>query len=378
MRQVEIAGGGIAGFVAAISFARNGWKVRVHEKSDRLRTAGNGFVVWANGLRVLGALNITPDIDKVGNQIKTWDVRNEAHGLLKHYDMPSANGGRAAIFTRQELVDLLSATAVDLGVEISLGSNVAGVTADGQMSFADGRTISADLIVCADGVFSNARRSLLGDLPIAKHRKGAIRMLLPSHPDQFSERDRHHATEFNHPEGRRAGIIPCAGGLVYVILVSMMTDPAAHTVPIDVDYWSKTFPSLTTYFEQAGSLGHFDQYFSVSAPSWHLGRCAVIGDAAHGMTPAIGQGACSAMMSAYTLGHTDFGTGKVEDGLARWEAMIRPLLDMAQEYSRATTAGLTDPNSHNLFLSDPAIRPMYEADIPALYGQTTSPEKETC
>src|SRR5690348_2986940 len=55
-RSAEIVGGGFAGLAAACALARRGWRVRLHERADRLRTAGAGINVYENGLRVLEAL----------------------------------------------------------------------------------------------------------------------------------------------------------------------------------------------------------------------------------------------------------------------------------------------------------------------------------
>src|SRR5437764_5386812 len=55
-RSAEVGGGGFAGLAAACALAQRGWRVRLHERADRLRTAGAGINVYENGLRVLEAL----------------------------------------------------------------------------------------------------------------------------------------------------------------------------------------------------------------------------------------------------------------------------------------------------------------------------------
>jgi len=55
-RHAEIVGAGFAGLTAASALAQRGWSVRVHERSDRLRTAGAGIYIYENGLRVLEAV----------------------------------------------------------------------------------------------------------------------------------------------------------------------------------------------------------------------------------------------------------------------------------------------------------------------------------
>src|SRR5437667_11394570 len=60
-RSVEIVGGGFAGLTAACALAQRGWRVRLHERAERLRTAGAGINIYENGLRVLEALRACDD-----------------------------------------------------------------------------------------------------------------------------------------------------------------------------------------------------------------------------------------------------------------------------------------------------------------------------
>src|SRR5207237_8488450 len=55
-RRVEIVGAGFAGLTAACALAQRGWRVRVHERAERLRTTGAGIYIYENGLRVLEAI----------------------------------------------------------------------------------------------------------------------------------------------------------------------------------------------------------------------------------------------------------------------------------------------------------------------------------
>lgn len=368
MPVAEIVGGGIAGFVTSILLARRGWSVRVHERSHQLRASGNGITIFENGLRVLEALDLAPDVVAYGQNMKRWDILRHTAELIVSHDPVAATGGRVVMFQRQALIDLLAKAARSAGVEIALGSQVVGADTQGVVTIQDGSQLKADLVVGADGIFSPVRRSIVGDLPLGNHRKGAIRTLIPIEAEEFPEGDLSIGREYNHPSGRRVGLLPCSSTVCYLILVSLRTDEAAHTTPIEPELWTSSFPSLSRFFKRVGALGHYDPYFSVSVPKWHYGRCALVGDAAHGMTPALGQGAGCAMMTAYALGSADFDNKALGDALEDWETGIRPLISFTQKFAEDMTEGRLDPNNE-VFFADPKLRPVLEADIPARFRQ---------
>jgi 2-polyprenyl-6-methoxyphenol hydroxylase-like FAD-dependent oxidoreductase len=157
---------------------------------------------------------------------------------------------------------------------------------------------------------------------------------------------------------------------MYMILVALLTDKPANAMPIDVDLWSKTFPTLRRYIERVGDKGHYDVYHSVYPPSWHYGKCVLIGDAAHGMTPALGQGANTAMMTAYALAAAIGREVPQEGVLDEWEASMRPLVNSTQRYAEGITAGKLDPNNE-IFFSDPALRSLLGVDIPRIYKEAS-------
>jgi 2-polyprenyl-6-methoxyphenol hydroxylase-like FAD-dependent oxidoreductase len=67
-------------------------------------------------------------------------------------------------------------------------------------------------------------------------------------------------------------------------------------------------------------------------PSLVLGRIALLGDAAHAMTPDLGQGACQAFEDAVAL--ASVLTGNVETALARYDEIRRPRTSALQQQCR--------------------------------------------
>jgi len=363
MPAAEIVGGGIAGLVASIQLARNGWSVRLHERSEALRAGGNGLPIFENGLRILEALGLQDAIRTRGHQLNKWIIRLSSGQTTTEYEPFAATGGRIVMFERQALVDPLAEAAVKAGVKIEVGSRVLSAERDGILHLSGGRRLESDLIVGADGIHSIVRKSVAGTLPLGKHRKGAIRLLIPIRPGDFPDGNDRVATEYNDPGGRRIGLLPCSSKTMYMILVALLSDPQALKMPIDPELWKATFPTLGRFIDRVGPAGHYDEYHSIFPPTWHFGKCVLIGDAAHGMTPALGQGANSAMMTAYSLGATDLLSSPLSDALTAWETKIRPLVHFTQKFAEGITEGRLDPRN-DIFFSDPALRPLLSADIP--------------
>src|SRR5947207_2393914 len=125
-RSAEIVGGGFAGSAGACALARRGWRVRLHERADGLRTAGAGINVYENGLRVLEALGALEDTIRDGARARLRETRDQDDRLLSvhHWNV------RVYGVLRQRMIDALAAAARKAGAEILTGSE--GVAASQQ------------------------------------------------------------------------------------------------------------------------------------------------------------------------------------------------------------------------------------------------------
>src|SRR5690606_4857213 len=210
----------------------------------------------------------------------------------------------------------------------SLGS---GASPDGVLKMANGNQHRADLIVGADGVNSAVRNSL--DM-----KSGYA--LLPTIIDRFLIDSREYTREpktVEHWSGnRRIGVTPSGIGQTYVYMVAPERDAAAKTMPLDVEDWSRRFPLLSGLMQELGSVPDATQfnYGIVHCEHWSRGRIAILGDAAHGLPPTLGQGAGLTLINAYALAHHLRHKQDVAAALASWESNVRFISDATQAWSR--------------------------------------------
>lgn len=301
--------------------------MRVHERSERLRTAGAGINLYENGLRVLEALGALEDAVRDGARARLRETRDENDRLLSTHPW-----GEARVYgvLRQRLVDALAAAARRAGAEIVTGSEGASALPAGELVLSNGHSVKADLVIAADGVNSRIRDSL-GLL--ARRRflpDGCIRVLIP----KLAEDEATDGRTIEYWSGsRRVLYNPCSRTHLYLALTMLHADEAARALPLRKDVWASSFPRLAPLIERIGEEARYDRFEYIRLKRWSAGRVAVIGDAAHAIPPNIGQGAGCAMMNALSLAvYLDEFSG-TEQALAAWERAERPLTNHTQRIS---------------------------------------------
>ena len=326
-RSAEIVGGGFAGLAAACALASRGWRVRLHERADRLRTAGAGINVYENGLRVLQALGALDDTIRDGARAKLRETRDQEDRLLSvhHWNV------RVYGVLRQRMIDALAAAARRAGAEIITNSEGIAAAPNGELQLANGERLRADLIVAADGVNSRVRDGL-GLVKDRRYlRDGCIRVLIPT---RSAEEGLDHRTIEYWSGHRRLLYNPCSPTHLYLALSMPHEDAAGRTLPLNKALWTQSFPRLRELIERIGDDGRYDRFEYITLKRWSAGRVAVIGDAAHALPPNIGQGAGCAMMNALSLAVFLDRGADIPRQLEAWERAERPLTDHSQRISR--------------------------------------------
>jgi len=326
-RSAEVVGGGFAGLAAACALAQRGWRVRLHERADGLRTAGAGINIYDNGLRVLEALGALDDTIRDGARAKLRETRDQDDRLLAVHHWNTRVYG----VLRQRLIDALAAAAGRAGAEILTSSEGVAATPGGELALLNGERVEADLIVAADGVNSRLRDAL-GLVAERRYlRDGCIRVLVPTTGAEEGLDPRTIEYWSGH---RRLLFNPCSSAQLYLALSMPHDDVAGRALPVDKALWSQSFPRLKGLIGRIGDVARYDRFEYVRLKRWSAGRVAVIGDAAHALPPNIGQGAGCAMMNALSLAvYLDRHQG-IEEGLSEWEKRERPLTDHSQRISR--------------------------------------------
>ena len=333
--SVEIAGGGLAGLSCAIAFAERGWRTRVWEQAPELRELGAGLYVWENGLRTLEALGVYDELEPISHPVHRFDVRDERARIVESFKYSHETGGRLMTMLRPLLHSALARRATDLGAEIVTGTRALSASPEGVLEFEDGRTVEADLVVGADGLNSRIRDSvgLLRRKRIL--RDGATRMLIPRTEAERQEPETQRCIEY-WSRTRRVLYTPCHRDWVYFAVCARNDDAPARRVPIDLDSWISSFPRLESWFRRVtpDTEARWDSFSMVRPRSWHQGRVAIGGDAAHSQPPNLGQGACLAMSNMLSLAvSADRHRDDLERGLTEWEQRERPLVEHTQRWS---------------------------------------------
>ena len=327
-RDALIVGGGLGGLFAATALAQRGWSVRLHEQAPDLRMFGAGIWLWENGLRSLEAIGVLDAAVFRGQRMSAWEIRDHRGRLLRRRETPPYD--RLIVPPRADLYEALKTGAKQAGVEIVTNSQALRADADGTVSFADGSSERASLVVAADGLRSKLRESL----GLTKNKRdlgnGAIRLLIPRLPGEAKD------VAEEHWSGSRGLLYnPCSNDDVYLCMVCPQSDAAGRQLPVNKASWSASHPALASVIGRIGSEGRWDNFETVDAIRWSAGRVAIVGDAAHGQPPWLGQAANLAFANCLALAEFVSGISSIERALRAWERACRPVTDHTERWTNA-------------------------------------------
>lgn len=128
--------------------------------------------------------------------------------------------------------------------------------------------------------------------------------------------------------GARFGIAALGADRVYWFACENMAEQEKPEPRLDLlarrfRHWHDPIPRLIAATPENTLLRHDVYYLRAPLPSFVRGRVALLGDAAHAVTPDIGQGACLAIEDALVLAATVDEHG-LADGLPAYDVTRRP------------------------------------------------------
>lgn len=304
--RILVIGAGIGGLTAAIALGKRGFRVDMIERDASWSVYGVGIIQQSNVIRAMHELGILEDYLKAGFGFDRVEIYSPtglhlasvpSQKLVEGYP---ANVGMA----RSALHDVLEKRARQAGADIRLGVTAASIQNRNdcvEVGFSDGRRLSYDVVIGADGLHSATRGQLFPLAPSPQFTgQGVWRHNFPRRPEVVGL----HA--YAGPVGM--GFVPLSDALMYLYLVtpepgnpryekselaSAMRAKLAHTPPGVAEYADQITENAAVVYRPLEWV--------LLEGDWHQGRVVLLGDAVHATTPHLGQGAGMAIEDAIVL-----------------------------------------------------------------------------
>jgi len=333
--RIVIIGAGIGGLTAALALLRRGFRPVVYERAPVAREIGAGVIIWPNARRALRDLEIDGALAAISSDVRTsyfcdyatgsiLDVRWGEQLIEKHGmgNLQVHRGDLHALLLQSVLAN--NAEAVHPGHQfIRLAQDGDGITVE----FANGARVPCDVVVGADGNASAVRSYLFpGEAPVFTGQV-SFRALIPWDVVPPAIAERKYAM---YPGPQRMLLhYPLRGGRIMNLVAngrSASWEEEGWAIPAANEEFATAYsdfaPEVVAMIRSipAGSLFKWGLRDREPLATWTKGRVTMLGDAAHPMTPFLGQGACIAIEDGLVLGRAFELAGSIEEALARYEA----------------------------------------------------------
>jgi 2-polyprenyl-6-methoxyphenol hydroxylase-like FAD-dependent oxidoreductase len=337
IETILVVGGGVAGLATASALHQHGFTTELVERQQRWHALGAGFLVQANGMRMLRSLGLAAGVQNAGAVVRRWQFHDEQGEVLSETDLEALWGdaGPCVGIERSKLQRALLPGVGDL--RCRLGTSVISVVQDDRrvsVGFSDGSTKDYDLVVGADGIRSTIRALTL--TAAAPNDLGAMnwRSIAPIRPAGLT------GLQMHMGDWCVFGLVPMGAGRTYGF--AYVIQPRFHD-PLEgrLGRLRKRFATFGGRVQEYLALLERDDQVICSAmewmefEKWYTGRVVLVGDAAHASSPMMGQGGNMAMEDACVLAEELREAATVASALHSYVSRRKARVEWVQHQSMA-------------------------------------------
>jgi salicylate hydroxylase len=314
--NIAIVGGGIGGLFAANALIAHGLQVFVYEQAPQLGEVGAGVYITPNSARQLERVGLGPSLEKWGARVGAGSqyFRDDGTPIAPVQVTDSAGWNATFGMHRADLVHML-AEKLPAGI-VHTGHRCTGFEQTGdkaRVSFANGATAEADIVIAADGIHSELRPFVFPPSNPVFSNTVAYRGLVAH------ERVPHWPTNswlMWLGKGRHFLVFPVRAGQLINYVGFVPADEQmkeSWSAQGDPDALRREFagwdPRIEGLLKEVETTFKWALYDREPLPTWTKERLTLLGDAAHPMLPHLGQGANQSiedgMALATILANTD-------------------------------------------------------------------------
>jgi 2-polyprenyl-6-methoxyphenol hydroxylase-like FAD-dependent oxidoreductase len=305
-KSVLISGASVAGPSLAWWLTRYGFKVTIIERSNGIRPGGYAVDFRGTAMKVLDKMGLTNEVRKYEMRSGKINIVNKQNRKIAAFPDGFTSGELEIM--RGDLANVLY-EATRHEVEYIFNDTITAINEDAhgvEVIFACAETRRFDLVFGADGLHSKVRSLVFGDESKFIHHLGLYISIFTVSNFMNLGMDAVYYGEL----GRRVGVFGADQGAEAKVSF-YFASPAFKYDYRDIAQQKEVLrekfaecdwevPRLLEMMDEAPDF-YFDSISQIKMDSWHKGRVALLGDAAHCASPMAGMGTSMALIGAYIL-----------------------------------------------------------------------------
>ena len=312
--KILVIGAGIAGCALGLALSKAGIACKLVDLKPAPTAAGGAFLTLApNGIKALRSLGLESLLEGAGgfeqSGLEFFNANGRKIAAIKGENDLSVYGACGVVMRRARLQEVLEAAALKAEIPIEYGRQVKSVseTGDGvKVAFDDGSSEQADIVIGADGIWSQVRRATWPQAPNPLYT-GIVDC------GGWAEVDIPDTTRQQMHFGRRAFFgytVKDKTAYWFTNIPEAIAPERGELEKIAPEVWLTKVRELNRDAVEPvrhilamadSAIGAWPLYNMPPLPTWHTRRVCLIGDAAHAVSPSTGQGASLAIEDAAVL-----------------------------------------------------------------------------
>ena len=344
--RILIVGGGIGGLTSAVALRAKGFAIDIVEKDPSWSVYGVGIIQQSNVIRAMSALGLLDDYLDAGFGFDQVEIYIPSGARVATVPSPRlvpdypANVGVG----RRALHEVLGRRARDAGARIRLGVTVETLDDDGDgvtVAFSDGTMTRYDMVIGADGLYSQMRGHVAPDAPVPEFvGQGVWRYNFARPEDVIS------LCAYDGPIG--VGLVPLSPALMYMYVTTpepgnprYPREGLAAAMRAKLAGQPPRIAALADEITDDEAVVYKPLEWLFLEGPWHKGCVVLIGDAVHATTPHLGQGAGMAIEDSVVLAEELAAHATIEQAFAAYRARRHDRCKYIVDASKAISFGQT-------------------------------------